>query len=104
MAISTAVTFSPVSNIRNLEFSEIGSWESPSAIFLLSHLCKDRGEINCIDHFDLDTTAGHERYVRMNQNLTGKKFRILAQFSVPALMTLITEEMISNNPGLDLCR
>lgn len=83
---------------------EIGSWEGRSAVFLLRNLCKDGGEIVCIDHFDqLQTEAGRERFERMNHNLalTGKKHRIMAEFSAPALMKILEEEMTSNDPGFD---
>jgi predicted O-methyltransferase YrrM len=83
---------------------EIGSWEGRSAVFLLNNLAKDGGEIVCIDHFDLlQTEAGRQRFDRLNQNLsqTRKKSRVLSQFSVPALMTLLQEEMSSSNPGFD---
>ncbi|KAI0352755.1 glycosyl transferase [Trametes cingulata] len=83
---------------------EIGSWEGRSAVFLLTELCKDGGDIVCVDHFDLmQTAAGRERYrkLRHNLTLTGKPFRILDQFSVPALMTLLTEEMSAVRPGFD---
>ncbi|KAJ2992520.1 hypothetical protein NUW54_g7912 [Trametes sanguinea] len=83
---------------------EIGSWEGRSAVFLLTELCKSSGEIVCIDHFDLmDTPAGRERHRKLTQNLalTSKPFRILAEFSVPALMTLLVEEMSRTQPGFD---
>ncbi|KAH7882102.1 glycosyltransferase family 8 protein [Phlebopus sp. FC_14] len=75
---------------------EIGSWEGRSAVFLLTTLCANGGEVICIDHFDLmETPAGQERYRKINHNLalTGRRARVLAQFSVPALYTLLTEEM-----------
>ncbi|KAI9063493.1 glycosyltransferase family 8 protein [Trametes sanguinea] len=83
---------------------EIGSWEGRSAVFLLTELCKNGGEIVCIDHFDLmDTPAGRERHRKLTHNLTltSKPFRILAEFSVPALMTLLVEEMSQTQPGFD---
>ncbi|KAJ3512024.1 hypothetical protein NLJ89_g3762 [Agrocybe chaxingu] len=91
----------PSANPRVLE---IGSWEGRSAVFLLENLCRDGGEIVCIDHFDLfHTEAGGERYRKMQNNLelTGKKSRIMAQFSVPALMTILKEEMSADVPGFD---
>src|SRR5882762_7712338 len=75
---------------------EIGSWEGRSAVFLLTELCKDAGEITCIDHFDLmETEAGCERHRKISHNLslTGRPFRVLAQFSFPALMALLEEEV-----------
>ncbi|KAH9853397.1 glycosyl transferase [Lenzites betulinus] len=83
---------------------EIGSWEGRSAVFLLTELCKDGGEIVCIDHFDLmSTAAGRERHRKLTHNLalTGRPSRVLAQFSVPALMALLTEEMGAARPGYD---
>ncbi|KAL1939691.1 hypothetical protein VTO73DRAFT_9724 [Trametes versicolor] len=83
---------------------EIGSWEGRSAIFLLTELCRAGGEIVCIDHFDLmQTAAGRERHRKLTHNLalTAKPFRILPMFSVPALMTLLTEEMSAAQPGFD---
>ncbi|KAF8897997.1 glycosyltransferase family 8 protein [Gymnopilus junonius] len=83
---------------------EIGSWEGRSAIFLLNNLCKDGSEIVCIDHFDLlGTEAGRQRLSRVQHNLalTGKHARVLAQFSVPALMELLKEEMSAKDPGFD---
>ena len=83
---------------------EIGSWEGRSAVFLLDDLCKEGGEIVCIDHFDLLLTeAGRQRLERMNHNLalTGKKYRIFAEFSFPALMKILGEEMTTSEPGFD---
>ena len=75
---------------------EIGSWEGRSAVFLLTTLCAQGGEMVCIDHFDLEQTpAGRERHRKLTQNLarTGRPFRILPQFSVPALYKLLEEEV-----------
>ncbi|KIK71957.1 hypothetical protein PAXRUDRAFT_22583, partial [Paxillus rubicundulus Ve08.2h10] len=75
---------------------EIGSWEGRSAVFLLSTLCSTGGELVCVDHFDLMGTAeGRERYRKITHNLalTGRPTRVLPQFSVPALYTLLQEEM-----------
>ncbi|OJT07619.1 General stress protein A [Trametes pubescens] len=94
----------PHINTPNPRVLEIGSWEGRSAVFLLTELCRDGGEIVCIDHFDLmQTAAGRERHRKLTHNLTltAKPFRILPQFSVPALMTLLTEEMSAAQPGFD---
>jgi predicted O-methyltransferase YrrM len=83
---------------------EIGSWEGRSGVFLLDNLCHDGGDIVCIDHFDLmGTPAGRERHAKVMHNfsLTGKPFRIMDEFSVPALMTLLEEEMSAERPGFD---
>ncbi|KAJ3547569.1 hypothetical protein NM688_g5388 [Phlebia brevispora] len=83
---------------------EIGSWEGRSAVFLLEELCTEGGSITCIDHFDLmNTEAGRERYRKLTHNLsvTGKSFRIMDEFSVPALMTLLEEEIATEGPGFD---
>src|SRR5882757_8195654 len=75
---------------------EIGSWEGRSAVFLLTTLCAQGGEIVCIDHFDLEQTpAGRERHRKLKHNLarTGRSSRILPQFSVPALYKLLEEEI-----------
>ncbi|KAK0462452.1 glycosyltransferase family 8 protein [Desarmillaria tabescens] len=83
---------------------EIGAWEGRSAVFLLTELCKDGGELVTIDHFDLmqtaDGRARHEK-VLYNLRLTGKNFRILDQFSVPGLMQLLREEVAAMEPGFD---
>jgi len=83
---------------------EIGSWEGRSAVFLLNNLVGESGEIVCIDHFDfLQTEAARQRFEKLNHNLsqTKKKWRLLREFSVPALMMLLQEEMLSSNPGFD---
>ncbi|KAH9475744.1 General stress protein A [Psilocybe cubensis] len=83
---------------------EVGSWEGRSAVFLLNNVCKSGGEIVCIDHFDLlRTSAGQQRYAKIKHNLevTGKRHRILPQFSIPGLMSLLSEELGSKNPGFD---
>ncbi|KAJ3926773.1 MAG: glycosyltransferase family 8 protein [Lentinula lateritia] len=85
---------------------EIGSWEGRSAVFLLQNICG--ADIVCIDHFDLfRTSAGRERFRKINHNLslTGKPFRVLPQFSVPALMNLLEKEILKEeslgNAGFD---
>ncbi|KAG1855675.1 glycosyltransferase family 8 protein [Suillus subalutaceus] len=84
---------------------EIGSWEGRSAVFLLTTLCAQGGEMVCIDHFDLmRTPAGRERHHKLSQNLqrTGRPFRILPQFSVPALYALLEEEIVRDaSAGFD---
>lgn len=83
---------------------EIGSWEGRSAVFLLNNLCKETGELVCIDHFDLRATpAGRERFAKVQHNLglTGKRFRIIEEFSVPGLTKLLGEEMTAENAGFD---
>ncbi|KAJ7459890.1 glycosyltransferase family 8 protein [Mycena latifolia] len=83
---------------------EIGSWEGRSAVFLLTELCRSGGEIVCIDHFDLlKTTAGRERYKKLTHNLelTKGRFRVMDEFSVPALTKLLEEETMCATPGYD---
>ncbi|KAN0092929.1 glycosyltransferase family 8 protein [Tylopilus felleus] len=79
---------------------EIGSWEGRSAVFLLTTLCATSGELISIDHFDLMGTAeGRERYRKLTHNLalTRRPTRVLPQFSIPALYTLLQEEMNKND-------
>ncbi|KZT20642.1 glycosyltransferase family 8 protein [Neolentinus lepideus HHB14362 ss-1] len=83
---------------------EIGSWEGRSAVFLLNELCADGGEVVCIDHFDLMAApAGRERYRKLvhNLTLTGKKFRVIDEFSMPGLMRLLHEHVQSKSRGFD---
>ncbi|PSS31980.1 hypothetical protein PHLCEN_2v2222 [Hermanssonia centrifuga] len=83
---------------------EIGSWEGRSAIFMLTELCGSRGSLVCIDHFDLmKTEAGRKRYAQLQHNLTltGKPFRVVSEFSVPALMSLLQEAITADDPGFD---
>ena len=51
----------------------------------------------------MNTDAGRERYTRIchNLTLTGKPFRIMDEFSVPALMCLLQEEISIPDPGFD---
>lgn len=51
----------------------------------------------------MNTEAGRERYTKVQHNLslTGKHFRILDEFSVPGLMTLLQEEISVDKPGFD---
>ncbi|KAF5348569.1 hypothetical protein D9756_009658 [Leucocoprinus leucothites] len=84
---------------------EIGSWEGRSAIFLLNELCNPGGSIVCIDHFDLLTTAaGKERFEKIQHNLRSAgndNSRVIPQFSFPALMLLLEEEIGKQAPGFD---
>ncbi|KAI0092491.1 glycosyl transferase [Irpex rosettiformis] len=85
---------------------EIGSWEGRSAVFLLNELCGSSGSMTCIDHFDLfQTVAGRERHKKVlhNLKLTGRTSRVMCSFSVPALMTLLEEEIAVRvtEPGYD---
>ncbi|KAF8901611.1 glycosyltransferase family 8 protein [Mucidula mucida] len=83
---------------------EIGSWEGRSAVFLLTELCQNGGSLTAIDHFDLMQTAdgrAREEKLRHNLELTGRPFRIIGSFSVPALMLLLEEEMSAVEPGFD---
>ena len=83
---------------------EIGSWEGRSAVFILTELCLNGGELVCIDHFDLmKTEAARERHAKLHRNLslTGKSYRVIEEFSVPGLMTLLREEMSATCPGFD---
>ncbi|KAI0922076.1 hypothetical protein AcW2_006871 [Taiwanofungus camphoratus] len=94
----------PLVTSSNPRVLEIGSWEGRSAVFLLTELCRNRGEIVCIDHFDLmKTEAGRKRFAKIHHNLslTKRSFRIIDEFSFPALMILLREEMSSTNPGYD---
>ncbi|KXN88391.1 hypothetical protein AN958_07373 [Leucoagaricus sp. SymC.cos] len=85
---------------------EIGSWEGRSAVFLLTELCNPGGFIVCIDHFDImNTAAGRERYEKIQHNLRlagpNDNYRVLPQFSFPALMSLLEEEIGRKEPGFD---
>ncbi|KAJ3857236.1 glycosyltransferase family 8 protein [Lentinula lateritia] len=87
---------------------EIGSWEGRSAVFFSFHFIFVGADMVCIDHFDLfRTSAGRERFRKINHNLslTGKPFRVLPQFSVPALMKLLEKEILKEeslgNAGFD---
>ncbi|KAF9020737.1 nucleotide-diphospho-sugar transferase [Hymenopellis radicata] len=83
---------------------EIGSWEGRSAVFLLTELCQNGGSLTAIDHFDLMQTAdgrAREEKLRHNLQLTGRPFRVIGSFSVPALMLLLEEEMSAAEPGFD---
>ena len=56
----------------------------------------------CIDHFDLlRTVAGRERHAKVvhNLTLTGSPFRILDEFSIPGLMTILNEEALADQDG-----
>ena len=102
--IKAWTSFFPFIKSPNPRALEIGSWEGRSAVFILTTLCKGGGEITCIDHFDLlRTSAGRERFAKIQHNLalTGRPFRIMPEFSFPALMKLLVEEMASDDPGFD---
>ena len=75
---------------------EVGSWEGRSAVYLISKLCATPTSLLvCIDHFDLFRTVdGRERHAKFHHNLTltGFPFRLIDEFSVPGLMTLLQEE------------
>jgi lipopolysaccharide biosynthesis glycosyltransferase/predicted O-methyltransferase YrrM len=94
----------PLVESRAPRVLEIGSWEGRSAVFLLTELCKTEGEIVCIDHFDLmQTQAGRDRFSKIEHNLAmaGGRSSIKANFSVPALMELLIEDMSAAEPGFD---
>jgi lipopolysaccharide biosynthesis glycosyltransferase/predicted O-methyltransferase YrrM len=82
---------------------EVGSREGRSAIYILTKICNTPDSlIVCIDHFDLlRTAAGRERHAKVVHNLalTGSPFRILDDFSIPGLMTLLKEEALANQDG-----
>jgi len=85
---------------------EIGSWEGRSASFLLQNLCNaETSLLVCIDHFDLkQTIAGRERYEKLSHNLEsvgGGRFRIIDDFSVPGLYTLLREDINAPTAGFD---
>ena len=100
--ISSWRTFLPLITNPHPRALEIGSWEGRSAVFLLTELCAKGGEVVCIDHFDsLRTRAGRERLRTLRHNLarTGNpRYRIIPQFSVPGLMTLLAEEAACSDP------
>jgi predicted O-methyltransferase YrrM len=100
----TWMSLLPYVQTTNPRALEIGSWEGRSAVFLLTNLCRTTGEIVCIDHFDLlATPAGRARFKRINYNLAlaGGRFRILDEFSIPALIKLLEVEMDAAQPGFD---
>jgi predicted O-methyltransferase YrrM len=83
---------------------EIGSWEGRSGVFFLQNLCGRKGDLTCIDHFDLlRTKEGRERHERVIHNfgLTGGKHRVLCEYSVPGLYKLLLEALSSPEPGYD---
>ncbi|KZV96850.1 nucleotide-diphospho-sugar transferase [Exidia glandulosa HHB12029] len=86
---------------------EIGSWEGRSATYLLRTLCTAPSSLLvCVDHFDLmRTEAGKQRRARLEHNLTVAsggvpRYRVMEDFSVPALMRLLEEE-IEYSGGFD---
>ena len=82
---------------------EVGSWEGRSAVYILTKICNTSDSLLvCIDHFDLlRTVAGRERHAKVvhNLTLTGSPFRILDEFSIPGLMTILNEEALANQDG-----
>ncbi|VDB85569.1 unnamed protein product [Peniophora sp. CBMAI 1063] len=83
---------------------EIGSWEGRSAVFLLEELCGTHGTLVCIDHFDLfRTQAGKARFETVQHNLrvanAANRARVIADFSVPALMQVLREEIALDESG-----
>ncbi|KAH7098632.1 nucleotide-diphospho-sugar transferase [Auriculariales sp. MPI-PUGE-AT-0066] len=87
---------------------EIGSWEGRSAVFLLQSLCfKPGSRLVCIDHFDvLRTEAGNQRFAKLQRNLSlaageNVEYRVMDEFSVPALYKLLEEEVGAKAGGYD---
>ncbi|KIY53637.1 glycosyltransferase family 8 protein [Fistulina hepatica ATCC 64428] len=83
---------------------EIGTWEGRSSVFLLTELCKGKGELVTIDHYDLlGTPAGRARREKVLHNLAavGGKYRIIEDFSVPGMMRVLQDEMLEDAPGFD---
>ena len=82
---------------------EVGSREGRSAVYILTKLCNTPDSLLvCIDHFDLlRTVAGRERHAKVvhNLTLTGSPFRIVDDFSIPGLTTILNEEALSNQDG-----
>ena len=82
---------------------EVGSREGRSAVYILTKLCNTPNSLLvCIDHFDLErTVAGRERHAKVvhNLTLTGSPFRIVDDFRIPGLTTLLNEEALSNQDG-----
>ena len=82
---------------------EVGSWEGRSAVYILTKICNTPDSLLvCIDHFDLlRTVAGRERHAKVvhNLTLTGSPFRILEEFSIPGLMTILNEEALADQDG-----
>ena len=77
---------------------EVGSWEGRTAVYILTKICNTPDSLLvCIDHFDR-TAAGRERHAKVvhNLTLTGSPFRIVDDFSIPGLMTLLNEEALAN--------
>ena len=82
---------------------EVGSKEGRSAVYILNKICNTPDSLLvCIDHFDpLRTEAGLERHAKVihNLTLTGSPFRILDDYSIPGLMTLLNEEALTDQDG-----
>jgi len=89
---------------------EIGSWEGGSAVWILQNLCGGNNPSNhlvCVDHFDLfETPEGRDRFKTFQNNIASTglqdRVRVLTEFSVPALMLLMTEIVNRPNLGFDL--
>ena len=72
-------------------------------MFLLTELCAQGSDIVCVDHFEVSggarTVCEDHSQPRIDRQTTP---RVLdREFSVPALMTLLAEEMNNPNPGYD---
>ncbi|KAJ3804964.1 glycosyltransferase family 8 protein [Lentinula aff. lateritia] len=83
---------------RNL-FPFITSPQGRSAVFLLQNICGKGTDIEMDGserNDQMDFEAGRKRFRKINHNLslTGKPFRVLPQFSVPALMKLLEKEIL----------
>lgn len=102
--IPSWTTLLPLVTAPSPRVLEIGSWEGRSGVWFLTTVCANGGSLVSIDHFDLMNTAeGRERYSKINHNLslTGRPFRVLDAFSLPALMQLLEEEISNPDPGFD---
>ena len=85
---------------------EVGIKDGRSAAYILNKICNTPDSLLvCIDHFDiLRTVASRERHAKVvhNLTLTGSPFRILNDFSIPGLMTLLNEDALAGqDDGFD---